>query len=274
MLDKTLNQDVCPSHDNGGKSMHRQLSPRYNTHVLRGDSQNPSPRHEHSTWPADPNNWSSIDGAQATVGELLRIHEYERRRLGQELHDSTGQLVVSLLLSLSRLRKIEEGYGHVNLIDEIQEIVGQIDKEIRSLAFLHCPAELADRSLSASVESLAIGFGRRTGMHISFKCVGDPVPVNEAVSIALLRVTQEALVNVLRHAHATSARVQLKRRPDRLELRISDDGVGMPEIKEPTEPSGIGVQGMRFRVEAQGGHFEIRNTHPGTMVCATVPLAA
>jgi signal transduction histidine kinase len=216
----------------------------------------------------------SFGGAQATLDELIRIHEYERRRLGQELHDSTGQLVVSLLLSLSRLRRIDEGFGHGTLIDEIQEIVRQIDKEIRSLAFLHCPAELADRCLFASVESLAIGFGRRTGMHISFKSLGDAGAVNETVSIALLRVTQEALVNVHRHAHATSAKVELKRRSDRLELRISDDGIGMPEAGELGESSGIGLQGMRYRVEALGGRFEVRNRHPGTLVSAAVPLTA
>jgi len=216
----------------------------------------------------------SLKGAQARLEELLRIHEYERRRLGQELHDSTGQLVVSLLLSLSRLRRIDEGFGHGTLIDEIQEIVRQIDKEIRSLAFLHCPAELADRCLFASVESLAIGFGRRTGMHVSFKSLGDAGPVNEPVSIALLRVTQEALVNIHRHAHATSAKVELRRRSDRLELRISDDGIGMPEAGDFVAPSGIGLQGMRYRVEALGGQFEIRDRHPGTVISATVPLTA
>jgi two-component system NarL family sensor kinase len=219
-----------------------------------------------------PDESFSLDGTEEKLEELLRIHEYERRRLGQELHDSTGQLVVSLLLSLSRLRRIEEGYGHAVLIDEIQEIVGLIDKEVRSLAFLHCPAELADRSLSASVESLAIGFGRRTGMHIGFKCVGEATQTNEAVSIALLRVTQEALVNVHRHSHATSAKVELRYRPGRLGLRISDDGIGMPETGEAAKSDGIGVQGMRHRIEAQGGSFEIRGLHPGTMICAAVPI--
>jgi two-component system NarL family sensor kinase len=216
----------------------------------------------------------SSDRTRPSLDELLKIHEYERRRLGQELHDSTGQLVVCLLLSLSRLRKIEEGYGHGTLIDEMQEIVTQIDKEIRSLAFLHCPAELADRCLFASVESLAVGFGRRTGMHISCKCLGDAGPVTEPVSIALLRVTQEALVNVHRHAHATSAKVELKQRFGRLELKISDDGIGMPRVGEMADSSGIGLQGMRYRVEALGGTFEIRNRNPGTVISAAVPLTA
>src|SRR5688572_21218920 len=73
---------------------------------------------------------------RSPLDELLRIHEYERQRLGQELHDSTGQLVVFLLLSLARLRAIEKDLALGGLIDDIQDVVRQIDKEIRSLAFL------------------------------------------------------------------------------------------------------------------------------------------
>jgi len=208
---------------------------------------------------------------QATIDELLRIHEYERQRLGQELHDSTGQLVISLMLGLARLKRFEEDGGQGILIDEIQETVRQIDKEIRSLAFLHYQAELGDRSVSASIENLALGFGRRTGMHISFKCVGETPPIDDSIATALLRVAQEALVNVHRHSRATAAKVELKLRPNRIELRISDDGVGMP-VGEMPRGSGIGLKGMRYRMEAHGGRFEIRDLDPGTMICAVVPL--
>src|SRR6478735_2509037 len=88
----------------------------------------------------DCDNSFFLEPSKATVGELLRIHEYERQRMGQELHDSTGQLVVSLLLSLARLKRVEEDLGQGSIIDEIQETVRRIDKEIRSLAFLHYPA--------------------------------------------------------------------------------------------------------------------------------------
>ena len=219
-------------------------------------------------------NSSLLNQTQATLDELLRIHEYERQRLGQELHDSTGQLVVALLLSLTRLKSLEDDGGRVILIEEIQEIVRQIDREVRSLAFLHYQAELGDRSLSASIESLALGLGRRTGLHIGFKCVGEPRPVADSISTALLRVAQESLVNVHRHSHATSAKVELRMRPDRVELRVSDDGVGMPEAGDMTKASGIGLPGMRYRVESRGGRFQIRNLNPGTMICAIVPLAA
>lgn len=209
-----------------------------------------------------------------TAGELLRIHEYERQRMGQELHDSTGQLVVALLLSLARLRRTEEGCGQGSVIDEIQELVRRIDREIRSLAFLHYPAELGDHCLAASIERLALGLGSRSGMQIYFQSTGETPPMDDTVSIALLRVTQEALVNVHRHSRAKSAKVELESRPGELELRISDDGIGMPAVGEGTKERGIGLRGMRYRVEACGGCFKIRNLRPGLMVRAIVPLAA
>ena len=156
----------------------------------------------------------------------------------------------------------------------MQAIVGRIDEEIRSLAFLHYPAELADRCLSKSIESLALGFARRSGLRVGFKYVGKALLVNEAVSIALLRVTQEALVNVHRHSHASSARVELRNKAGKIQLRISDDGIGMLGTGDPAKTGGIGLQGMRYRVEASGGRFEIRNLNPGLMVLARVPIAA
>jgi two-component system NarL family sensor kinase len=213
-----------------------------------------------------------LEQTRATVEDLLKIHEYERQRMGQELHDSTGQLVIALLLNVARLRMVEEDCGEGGIIDEIEEIVGRIDREIRSLAFLHYPAELGDRSTASSIERLALGLGRRSGLQISFKGAGETPEVDDTVSMTLLRVTQEALVNVHRHSHATSATVEMKSDPAQIELRISDDGVGIPEPFEPANTGGIGLQGMRYRVEACGGQFEIRNLNPGLMVRAIVPL--
>ena len=207
----------------------------------------------------------------STVDEQLRIHEYERQRMGQELHDSAGQLMVSLQLSVARLKAVNGERGHDDLIDDIQGVVSQVDREIRALAFLHYPAELGDRSVCSAVETLARGFGRRTGIRTSFMCVGDNSSVDGSTSLAMLRVAQEALVNVHRHSHATAAKVELKLRPTRIELRISDDGIGMP-VGEMPRGSGIGLKGMRYRIEALGGSFELRNLRTGTMVCAVVPL--
>ena len=209
-----------------------------------------------------------------TVDELLRIHEYERQRIGQELHDSAGQLLVSLQFSVAHLKRVEEGSGHDSLLEEIQDTVRQIDQEIRSLAFLHYPVELSDRGLSSAIQALVRGFDRRTGIRTSFKASGDQRIASDSISTALLRVAQEALVNVHRHAQASYANVSLKRGANYVELVVSDDGVGMPPAANLTKVRGIGLRGMRHRVEALGGRFGVRNLKQGTRITASVPFAA
>jgi signal transduction histidine kinase len=208
------------------------------------------------------------------LDELLRLRDDERQRIGQELHDSAGQLLLSLQLSVGRLALIEPEDGHIDLIEEIRETARQIGQEIRSLAFLNHPMRLTSNGLPSALKALMDGFGKRLGCRVSFKIVGDPAPSDAASSLALLRVAQEALVNIHRHAHASAVAMTLRAAGNRLELSISDNGVGMPPSDEVELRGGVGVQGMRFRVERLGGRFQIRNLKRGTKIFASVPVAS
>lgn len=207
------------------------------------------------------------------LDELLRIREHERQHLAQELHDSAGQLLVALELSITHLKLVEKNCGHDGILEEIQETARQIDREIRSLAFLHYPVELGGRSIYSALHSLVLGFGKRTGIHTIFKYVGERAAVDESVSMAILRVTQEALVNVHRHSRATSVKVALERRAETLHLTISDDGVGFPPDVKLPGARGIGLQGMRHRIETHGGRFRIRNLRQGAKISAALPVS-
>lgn len=211
---------------------------------------------------------------EPAMEQLLNIHEYERRRMGQELHDSAGQLLVALQLSVARLKLVEQNSGHDGLIDEIQDVVRQIDREIRALAFLHYPAELCGRGLCEAVQSLVNGFGKRTGIRSSFRCLGDRSAVADPISTTVLRVAQEALVNIHRHARASSAKVVLESNLNQLHLTVSDDGIGIALAIKRSREQGIGLQGMRHRVEMHGGRFNVRSLKHGTRVSAVVPLIA
>jgi signal transduction histidine kinase len=213
-----------------------------------------------------------LASAGNALDEQLRIHEYERQRMGQELHDCAGQLLVSLQLSIAHLACAQEAAEHDSVIDEIRQTVGQIDREIRALAFLDYPAQLGERGLCGTVQSLVRGFAQRTGIHATFRCVGDGAGISEPIAVVALRVIQEGLVNIHRHAHASRARVCLERRHDELRMTIGDNGIGM-RLGNGSDP-GIGLQGMRHRVEAIGGRFRIANLTHGTRISACVPLCA
>jgi signal transduction histidine kinase len=206
-----------------------------------------------------------------SVDAVLSAHDYERQRLGQELHDTAGQMVVSLQFSIANLKRVHEESARNKLLEEIQNAVLRIDQELRSLAFLSYPAELGGRSPGAAVQALTAGFRRRTGIKATFRSDGDTAGADQPTAVALLRVAQEALVNIHRHSHATEAQVAVECRDEEIRLTVSDNGVGMPTSERAQQSPGIGLQGMRYRVESLGGRFSVRNLKQGLRITATVP---
>ena len=205
---------------------------------------------------------------------LLKLRDDERDRVGHELHDSAGQLLLYLQLSVARLKLIEASEQHAGLIEEIQSTARQIAAEIRSLAFINHPVRLPTDGLSSALGALLEGFGKRTGYDVSFSTEGDVTKADDATSLALLRVAQEALVNIHRHARASAVTMNLSAGDDHVELAIRDDGIGMPSNQEMSRNGGVGVEGMRFRAEQLGGEFHIGNLPRGTEIVARVPLGA
>lgn len=207
------------------------------------------------------------------LDSLLSVQEYERQRIAEELHDSAGQLLVALELSVAQLRRAKGHYAHDSLIEEIAETARQIEQEIRSLAFLRYPVELGNDCLWSAVRSLALGFGRRTGIRTTFRHVGEEGSVDGAVSMAFLRVTQEALANIHRHSHATTAKVVLEMRRGWVRLTIYDDGIGFPSAALLQDARGIGLRSMRHRIETVGGHFAATNLKRGARISAAAPAS-
>ena len=208
------------------------------------------------------------------MAERLSAHEYERRRMGQELHDCAGQLVISLELSLARLSEMAGLCNHGPIIEEIQETVRKIDNENRTLAFLDYPAQLGELGLFNAVRSLARGLEKRTGIETRVEEVGNVRDIGEAIATALLRVAQEALTNIHRHARASLARIVIKRISNRVQISVEDNGIGMSSAFGPGDSHGIGLQGMRHRVESLGGAFKLTKLKHGTRISAWVPLTA
>lgn len=201
----------------------------------------------------------------------LRAQESERLKLGRELHDSTGQLLLALRLEIANLRQLQGTSAEGSLLDEIDQTAREIDREIRAFAFVHYPAEIGRDGLGPALRSLASGFARRTGLRIRFSSIPDPISDSGPVALAFLRIAQEALLNVHRHARATHVQLMLTARQNQLQLSIRDDGVGIPPVHCLEESHGVGLQGMRHRVERLGGRFSIRRLKHGTKIVATIP---
>ena len=213
------------------------------------------------------------DGAgEVFCGVYFDAQEDERVRVGRALHDSTGQLLLSLSLSFAHLRETPHDSGLDPSLDEISETISQISREIRTFAFLEYPAELRAGGLAAALDSFARGFAKRTGLRVEFQASGVGEIADPRTALALLRIGQEALVNVYRHAHASVVHLALDRHGRELQLTVTDDGRGMPRTAGLGSSHGVGLIGMRHRAERLGGDFNITRLKHGTKIVATVPV--
>jgi two-component system NarL family sensor kinase len=225
--------------------------------------------------------WSSqVAQARAALrqvtGQLRSVREEERERIAVELHESTSRYLVAIALGVARLRRTVGASVRANdILDDMSSCVGEAAQEIRAFSYLMKPIGLKRDGLGASVAAFVKGFGWRTGLNTRCNVEGFLDPVSVHVGHAAFRVLQEALGNVFRHAQAKSVEVELVKGGGVLTLRIADDGRGIDGSLLNTGGAhrlGVGVAGMRARVQQLGGTLEITSSDAGTVVLARIPL--
>jgi PAS domain S-box-containing protein len=206
---------------------------------------------------------------------IITVQEQERRRVSRELHDEAGQMLTALKISLDLLgRDLPE--EPKSLHERIEAAAGLADEtveRVRLLAHDLRPPELEAVGIDPVLEDYCREFGRRTHLAIRYQGIDLPALPDE-VSICLYRVLQEALTNMLKHAKARKVRVVLGYDGEVITLSVSDDGQGMHALDASglAHSKGIGILGMRERLELLGGGLEIRSRPgEGTHLKAWVP---
>lgn len=200
---------------------------------------------------------------------LIEHQAEERRRMAREVHDSTMQLLAGMGLSIGQLKRKRHSKASGEIVEEIEELLGEAQRELRAISYLAHAPEVSEVGLVIALRQLAGGFGRRAGLNIVLE-VDEGLKVSPATEVAIYRMVQEALSNIHRHAHATDIAIGLHLRRSILHLAIADNGVGMPKHLR----KGVGLSSMRARIEELGGRLMIRAAHPGTVVIASVPTDA
>jgi signal transduction histidine kinase len=201
------------------------------------------------------------------------------RRIAKELHDSTAQDLVAVILNLETLREAASvrDPAEASQIEDSIALLEHSAHEIRTLSYLLHPPRLQDSGLAGAIRHYLAGFGERTGIITSLDLPARCPELDPTVELALYRVVQESLGNVYRHAHSSSAAVRLAREGDDLVLEIRDEGRGIPSQFSNPEFSlipgfGVGLPAMQERLRQIGGHLEIESTPHGTVVRARVPV--
>jgi two-component system, NarL family, sensor kinase len=210
---------------------------------------------------------------QELADRLLEVQENERHRLSRELHDDIGQLLTAAKLQSEWLKRRmpEELQGQCTIL--CQTLDETLDK-VRDVSAILNPRQLASLGLEASLRAHLLKTLANAPLNWSLDCQQRMTGISEQMSIAVFRITQEAVTNILRHAQATNLLVRLQRLPDGLTLLISDDGQGFVPASHPAREGQRGMAGMAERVEQLGGTLKvISDAGKGTHIEARFPWA-
>jgi len=214
-------------------------------------------------------------------GELLRkiisIQEEERKRIARELHDEISQSLTGLAFNLEALvAGLPGGSSELrDTLEELKDLTLNMLDEIHRVIYQLRPSLLDDLGLVAAVQWLAENYLEEAGIEVRFRAVGEERGLAPEVQIAVFRIAQEAITNVVRHARAARVDIAIRFRAGAVAVEIADDGRGfsVEEMLSSRETDrGLGLLGMKERAELLDGRLVIES-HPGagTRIAFEIP---
>ena len=211
---------------------------------------------------------------QELAGRLISAQEVERARIARELHDDVGQRLASFSIALGTLRRrLPNSLQPVS--DELaglQRETVTLGNDLRLLSHELHPALLEHLGLVDALRRRCEEVSAESGVTVALDVTSDLGQLPDEVALCLYRVAQEALRNVVNHAQARSARVELSRQNGRVAMRIADDGQGF-EPGTAVGQRGLGLISLDERVRMLAGTFAIESSpQSGTIVSVMVPF--
>ena len=208
---------------------------------------------------------------------LMRAQDEERRRIARELHDSAGQTLTVLGLSLAQLVEraqviapelAEEG-------KEIEGIVQQLHREIRTTSYLLHPPLLDECGLASALKGYVEGLAERSNVAITLDVAADVGRLPSDMELAIFRLVQECLTNIHRHSGSKTALIRIAREGESVRTEVQDHGSGisperLSEIR--AHGSGVGIRGIRERIRHFHGEMKIESNGSGTSVIVSIPI--
>jgi two-component system sensor histidine kinase UhpB len=213
---------------------------------------------------------------QELASHIQDAKEQERLRIAREIHDEIGSLLTAIKMDLSWLNQRLPKQDRL-LMDKAIAIEALVNKAVTSasdLAQSLRPGILDCFGIIAAIEIEAQEFSKRSGVSCTIVKSHEIIELPEAHSISLFRILQETLNNIMKHARAKNARIEITQGPDHLELAISDDGVGFDDNAR-NKPRSFGLRGIKERVAHLGGSVKIASSPKmGVQIVIIVPLGA
>jgi PAS domain S-box-containing protein len=220
----------------------------------------------------------SNDRLHALASKLETIREDEKARVSREIHDDLGQLLTGMKVEINRVAEwLNQPLGTIATnrlrakVQEVGTLAHQALETVRRIARELRPSLIDDLGLIAAIDWQVANFHERSGIECDLKITLEEAAFPKEVSIAIYRILQEALTNVLRHAQARRVGVRLFLEEDRVVFEVEDDGIGMPEAI-PTAARSLGIMGMKERALHIGGTLFVESRPgSGTLIRLEIP---
>jgi PAS domain S-box-containing protein len=209
---------------------------------------------------------------------LMRTQDEERRRIALELHDSAGQNLAALAMTLARLEedakrdptRFSEG------IKDARELIQSLTQEIRTTSYLLHPPMLDESGLSSALRWYVEGLAQRSDLSIEVHIPEDLGRLTPDVELAIFRLVQESLTNIHRHSGSKTALIRIAREADKISVEVQDRGKGMSKerfAEVQSQAVGVGLRGMKERVRQSHGELTIDSNALGTKITAIFPVS-
>jgi len=209
-------------------------------------------------------------------GRLMFVQDEERRRIARELHDSAGQNLAALGMSLARIED-DAKRDPARLSESIkgaQDLIQDLIQEVRTTSYLLHPPMLDENGLSSALRWYIDGLAERSSLSVELNISDNLERLAPDVELAIFRLVQECLTNIHRHSGSKTAVIRIAREPDKIYAEVQDHGKGISQerlAEVQSQGVGVGIRGMRERVRQSHGELILDSNALGTKVTAIFP---
>jgi PAS domain S-box-containing protein len=208
---------------------------------------------------------------------LMKAQDEERRRIARELHDSAGQTLTVLGLSLAQLVERAQVIAPELAKEgkEIEGVVQQLHRDIRTTSYLLHPPLLDECGLTSALNLYVEGLAERSDVAITLDVADNVGRLPSDMELAIFRLVQECLTNIHRHSGSKTALIRVAREGESFRTEVRDQGKGISSerlLEIQSHGSGVGIRGIRERIRQFHGEMKIESNGSGTSVIVSIPM--